>query len=186
MILTSKILYRAFKNVSLRCRNKLIMQNDLPKLDKWLLDIWNPHIIRFKLSLVCTKNLYNEIKGNASRQRTVLPVTFNKTTTVALPGCWFNIQFYPPPPPPPPHTHTHTHTSSQTCMFCSRAFDCWVCKTWPPPVFSKRINNNHFSICNCNNFLKFLFGLIMEPHWREFQSAMRIWWLLTNSHLIHP
>ena len=26
-----------------------IIQSDLPKLDAWILDFWNPHIMRFEL-----------------------------------------------------------------------------------------------------------------------------------------
>ena len=43
-----------------------IIQNNLPKLGTWILDFWNPHIMRFQL--IGSSNLHNKIKGNVSRQ----------------------------------------------------------------------------------------------------------------------
>ena len=42
-----------------------IIQNVLPKLGTWILDLWNPHIMR--VELIGSSNLNNKIKGNASR-----------------------------------------------------------------------------------------------------------------------
>ena len=47
----------------------------LPKLGTWILDLWNPHILKFELT--GSGNLNNEIKGNELRQRADLPVTYN-------------------------------------------------------------------------------------------------------------
>ena len=40
------------------------IQNNLPKLGTWILDLWNPHIMKFER--IGSRNLHNKIKGNAS------------------------------------------------------------------------------------------------------------------------
>ena len=44
------------------------MQNVLPKLGTWILDLWNPHTCITRFELIGSNNLNNEIKENASRQ----------------------------------------------------------------------------------------------------------------------
>ena len=44
------------------------MQNVLPKLGTWILDLWNPHTCITRFELIGSSNLNNEIKENASRQ----------------------------------------------------------------------------------------------------------------------
>ena len=44
------------------------MQNVLPKLGSWILDLWNPHTCIMRFELIGSSNLKNKIKGNVSRQ----------------------------------------------------------------------------------------------------------------------
>ena len=63
------------------------IQNNLPKLGTWILDFWNPHIMR--VELIGSSNLTNKIKGNASRQLALgnsLTYLFRTRCTVALHG----------------------------------------------------------------------------------------------------
>ena len=43
-------------------QNYQIIQNNLPKLGTWILDLWNPHIMKFEL--IGSRNLHNKIKSN--------------------------------------------------------------------------------------------------------------------------
>ena len=99
-------------------QNYQIIQNNLPKLGTWILDLWNPHIMKFEL--IGSRNLHNKIKGNASRQRAVHLVTYNycfyRNSAAALPGWWYCHSPVNKPPPSPPH-------SAKISMYCSRAFD---------------------------------------------------------------
>ena len=44
------------------------MQNVLPKLGTWILDLWNSQTCIIRFELIGSSNLKNKIKGNASRQ----------------------------------------------------------------------------------------------------------------------
>ena len=44
-------------------QNYQIIQNNLPQLGTWILDLWNPHIMKFEL--IGSRNLHNKIRGNA-------------------------------------------------------------------------------------------------------------------------
>ena len=90
-------------------QNYKIIQNNLPKLGTWILDLWNPHIMKFEL--IGSRNLHNKIKGNASRQRAVHLVTYNyynycfyRTSAAALPGWWYCYSPVTKPPPSPSPT----------------------------------------------------------------------------------
>ena len=85
-------------------QNYQIIQNNLPKLGTWILDLWNPHIMKFEL--IGSRNLHNKIKGNVSRQRAVHLVTYNyynycfyRTSAAALPGWWYCHSPVNKPPP---------------------------------------------------------------------------------------
>ena len=88
-------------------QNYQIIQNNLPKLGTWILDLWNPHIMRFEL--IGSRNLHIKIKSNVSRQRVVCLVAytycFYRTSAAALPGWWYcHSPVNKPPPSPLPHT----------------------------------------------------------------------------------
>ena len=93
------------------CGKYEIIQNNLPKLGTWILDFWNPHIMRFEL--IGSRNLHNKIKGNVSTQRTVLPVTFNYCSWTGdglVIHHWINLPSHP----------------AKTYMYWSRAFNSWA------------------------------------------------------------
>ena len=89
-------------------QNYQTIQNDLPKLGTLILDLWNPHIMKFEL--IGNRNLHNKIKGNVSRQRAVHLVIGHiycfRTDAAALPAGW-RYCHSPVNNPPPPPTHTH-------------------------------------------------------------------------------
>ena len=97
-----------------------IIHNVLPKLDTWILDFWNPHIMRFEL--IGSSNLHNKIKGNVSRQRAVLPVTYNYCFWT---GDGLVIH----------HSINLPSRPAKTYMYCSRAFNSWALLMWQSTGF---------------------------------------------------
>ena len=102
-------------------QNYQIIQNGLPMLGTWILDLWNPHIMKFEL--IGSRNLHNKIKGNVSRQRAVHLVTYNYYNNIAfidpaLLHCLADgtVTHQSINLPPLPH-------SAKISMYCSRAFD---------------------------------------------------------------
>ena len=135
-------------------QNYQIIQNNLPKLGTWILDLWNPHIMKFEL--IGSRNLHNKIKGNASRQRAVHLVTYNyynycfyRTGAAALPCWWYCYS----PVNKPPHSPL-PHTQPRYPCTVARHLTDRPCKC--DSGISKRKNKNPFSICIFNTFLELL------------------------------
>ena len=95
-------------------QNYQIIQNNLPKLGTWIIDLWNPHIMKFEL--IGSRNLHNEIKGTASRQRAVHLVTYNyynycfyRTGAAGLVAGWWYCHSPVNKPPPSPTLNQDIH-----------------------------------------------------------------------------
>ena len=96
---------------------KIILKG-LPKLGTWILDLWNPHIMKFEL--IGSSNLYNKIKAQLSRQRALFPELHNhycfRIRAVARPVWCYGHSLVNKPPP-------STQCPAKTYMiFYSRAF----------------------------------------------------------------